>query len=110
MTIKSMLLVGVLCLSSLPLANAKSYAIRLTEPSVIGSTQLPAGDYKVKVEGTNAVLTNLDKDKTYTATVKIDTEDRKFDQNAVITDKSNGANHLKSIEVGGSKTRLEFVE
>ena len=105
-----MIMAGALCLSSVVLVNAKSYEIQITAPATLGSIKLPAGDYKVKVEGTNAVLTDVAKNKTYTAPVKIETEDKKFDQTAVVTDNSDGANHIKAIEVGGSNTKLDFGE
>ena len=98
------------CLATVPFASAKSYHVSLSTPSEIGSTQLPAGDYSVKLEGNNAVLTQVGTDKTYQVPVKVDTENRKFEQNAVVTDSSNGTSHVKSIELGGSKTRLDFSE
>lgn len=107
MTVKSILLVGALCLSSVSLVSAKTYDIQLFSPAMAGSVQLPAGDYKLKVDGGNAVLTNAN-NKTYTTAVKVETEARKYDQTAVVTDNSNGTSQIKSIEIGGSNTLLEF--
>ena len=55
-----------------------------------GSTLLPAGNYTVKLDGANAVLLNVDKDQTYTAPVKVESEAKKFDQTAVMTGTSGG--------------------
>jgi len=108
MRAKQTMLAAVLCLSSVGLVHAKSHHIILSEPTMAGSTMLPAGDYTVKVEGNNAVLTNVDKDKTYTAPVKVESEAKKFDQTAVLTGAAGGESHIQSIEFGGSHERLQF--
>ncbi len=108
MRVKHAMLTAVLCLSSVGLVHAKSHHIVLSEPTMAGNVMLPAGDYKVKLEGTNAVLLNVDKDKTYTAPVKVESEARKFDQTAVMTGTASGESRIQSIEFGGSHTRLQF--
>jgi hypothetical protein len=108
MTLKSILTVGALSLTLVFLLNARSYDIHLYTPAMAGNVQLPAGDYKLKVDGTSAVLKDTDNNKTYTTTVKVETEDKKFDETAVVTDNNNGATHIRAIEIGGSNTKLEF--
>ena len=108
MRAKQTMLAAVLCLSSVGLVNAKSHHIILSEPAMAGSTMLPAGAYTVKVEGNNAVLTNADKDQTYTAPVKVESEAKKFDQTAVLTNAANGESRIQSIELGGSHEKLDF--
>ena len=113
MSIKSMLMVGALCLSSVSLVSAKSaksYDIHLSSPAVAGTVQLPAGSYKLKMDGTNAVLTDVYSEKTYTTPVKVDSEKQKYDETAVVTSDTSGQNVIKSIELGGSNTLLEFGE
>jgi hypothetical protein len=110
MSIKSILMVGALCLSSVSLVSAKSYDIHLSSPAVAGNVQLPAGSYTLKVDGANAVLKDVDSDKTYTAPVKVETEKQKYDETAVITSDISGQTVLKSIQLGGSNTLLEFGE
>ncbi|MEO8369990.1 MAG: hypothetical protein ABI806_12385 [Candidatus Solibacter sp.] len=108
MRVKQSMLAAVLCLSSIGLVQAKSHHITLSEPTMAGSTLLPAGNYTVKVEGTNAVLLNMDKDQTYTAPVKVESDAKKFDQTAVLTNSANGESRIQAIEVGGSHERLQF--
>ena len=110
MTVKSIFMVGALLLSTVSLVSAKTYDIHISSPTMAGNVQLPAGEYKLKVDGTNAVLTDVDNDKKFTTTVKVETEDKKFEQTAVVTDDSKGTNQIKSIELGGSTTKLEFGE
>ena len=59
MTAKSFLIVGALSLASLGIASAKSYDIVLSDPTMAGTTQLQPGEYKLKVEGTQAVFTDV---------------------------------------------------
>ena len=108
MRVKQSMLAAVLCLSSVGLVQAKSHHITLSEPTMAGSTMLPAGNYQVKLEGTNAVLLNVDKDKTYTAPVKVESEAKKFDQTAVLTSSASGESRIQAIELGGSNEKLQF--
>ena len=101
-------LVGALTLASLSLASAKSYDIILTQASKAGNVQLAAGEYRLKVEGSNAVFTNMDSNKSYTVPVKVENADKKFEQTAVDTNESNGSSTVEAIELGGSTTKLGF--
>jgi hypothetical protein len=106
---KSLIVVGSLALFSL-IASAKTYEIALSSPALAGTVQLSAGAYHVKVNGNNATFTNLDNEKAYTVPVKIEQAPKKFEQTAVDTSTQSGADHLQSIELGGSTTKLEFGE
>jgi hypothetical protein len=108
MTIKSILLVGALALSTISIASAKSYDITLTSAAKVGSAHLVAGDYKVTVDGTNVVFTNRDTAKQVNATAKVDTVEKKYDVTAVDTTKNGNEEQINAIELGGSKTKLEF--
>jgi hypothetical protein len=78
MTKRSLLLLGVLAMVTLPIASAKSYDIAFSSATMVGNTQLPVGEYTLKVEGPNAVITNdVDNYKSVTAPVKIENVDKK---------------------------------
>jgi hypothetical protein len=70
--------------------------------------ELRAGEYKVKVEGSNAVFTNLDTSEKFTAPVKIHNTGKKHDYTAVESNKQNGTDTIKAIQLGGSNETLEF--
>jgi hypothetical protein len=108
MTMKSLLMVGVLALFTLSLASAKTYEITLSSASKVGNTQLAAGSYKLKVDGTTATFTNVDTSKQVTAPVKVDTGDKKYEVTAIDSSKSGDVEQINAIELGGSKTKLEF--
>jgi hypothetical protein len=101
---------GVVALASLSIASAKSYEIKLDNPTRIGGAELKAGDYHVKVEGSNVVFTNADSSKSFTAPAKIEQGGQKFDQTMVLTHNSNGVDSLAEIDLGGSATRVEFQQ
>ena len=108
MTTKSLLFIGTLALASI--ASAKSYDIVLSAPTKAGALQLNAGEYSLKVKGSNAVFTNLDTGKSFTAPVTVKAADKKFENTAVDTQKQNGKDEIKTIELGGSNTQLQLGE
>ena len=65
MTTKSLLLIATLALAGI--ANAKSYTITLSSPTKAGSVRLAAGEYSLKVQDSNAIFTNVQNGKTFTA-------------------------------------------
>jgi|ERR1035438_4926149 hypothetical protein len=115
MTIKSLLMIAALGLSTMFVAHAKdsagkTYSVLISEPTTVGTSQLPRGEYRLKVDGTNATFVATDgSKKTVTATVKIDAGTRKFDQTVVVTDKTAaGVLVIHEIDLGGSTTKLGF--
>jgi hypothetical protein len=108
MTAKSLLIVGALTLSSIGVASAKSFDLVLSAPTLAGNTELKPGDYKLKVEGSQAIFTEAQSSKSFTVPVKIETANRKFDQTVVESTTQNGMDNIQSIDLGGSTTKLEF--
>jgi len=107
---KSWLLVGALAFASLSIANAKTCHITLDESAQAGTVNLAKGEYKVTVDGGNAIFTNVNTGKSTSAPVKVETTGAKHDLTAVDTTKASGTNKLQAIEVGGSNETLEFGE
>jgi len=105
---KKLALIGVLALSCLSIASAKSYEITLSGPTKAGNVQLKAGLYHLKIDGSNAVFTDVDSAKSFTVPVKVENTDKKFDQTKVDATKDNGTAVINDIELGGSKTKVEF--
>ena len=75
---------------------------------MVGSAQLPAGEYTLKVDGSNAVFTNVESNKSVTTPVKIESADKKFAVTSVETNQEGDAQHIKDIQLGGSTTSLYF--
>lgn len=106
MIAKSLLFVGALTLSSLGIASAKSYDIVLDQPATAGANELKPGEYKLRVEGSQAIFTDARDAKSFTVPVKIENSDRKFNNTAVETNNQGGMDKIQAIDLGGSNKRL----
>ena len=105
---KSLILAGALSLSAICFAGTKSYDVVLSSPAKVGGTLLAAGEYKLQVQGTNAVFTEAKTRKTFTAPIKVETSPKKYQYTAVDTTPDQGGEKITSIELGGSTTQLDF--
>jgi hypothetical protein len=103
---KSLLIVGALTLASLGIASAKSYDITLSAPAMAGATELKPGEYKLKLDGSQAVITGQQNTKSVTVPVKVENSDKKFDYTTVESAKQGGMDTIQAIDLGGSNTRL----
>jgi hypothetical protein len=97
----------VLSLSTLCFAGQKPFTVIFDKATTVGSVKLAPGEYKVKVDGTNAVFTNSNYKSVSTA-VKVETADKKFKDTAIDTVKNSSGDSVVSISVGGSTTKLDF--
>jgi hypothetical protein len=107
-TKKSLVLAGVLAISTLSLASAKTYDLTLAAPAKAGNLTLKPGQYRLKVDGTNAMFIGVDGAKSPSTTVKVVSTDKKFETTVVDATKEGDTEVIKDIELGGSKTKLEF--
>ena len=105
---KSIVLVAVLAFSSLVFAGQKSFTVVFDTVTSVGSVKLTPGEYKVKVDGTNAVFTNNSSYKSVTTAVKVETSEKKFRDTAVDSVKNPAGNTVTSISVGGTTMKLDF--
>ena len=103
-----LLIAGTMALSGVFAVSAKSYDIVLANPTKAGSVLLPAGEYSVKLEGSNAVFKESNKSETFTAPVTVEQAQKKHEETAVETTQQNGTSLLRAIELGGSTETLEF--
>ena len=105
---KKLFLAGVLSLACLTIVSAKSYEIVLSSSTKVGAVQLKAGQYLLKVQGSNAVFTNVETAKSYTTPVKVENGDTKFDETKIQSAKQGDTDQIQEIDLGGSKTKLGF--
>jgi hypothetical protein len=86
----------------------QTYRITLTDASKIGTTELQPGDYKLVVDASKVVLTDLRNDKSIELEARIENMDEKVRATEVHSDRADGDNHITEIRLGGSKTRIVF--
>jgi|SRR5581483_7790327 len=104
---KSILLTGILAVSSL-FAYSKTYEITLANMTKAGSVQLKAGQYRVHVNGDNAVFTDVETSKQFTIPVKVENAPKKFSETKVDSNSDGKVDTIKDIQLGGSTTQIDF--
>jgi hypothetical protein len=93
-------------IAAFSVASAETFHVTLVQPSVIQGTQLKAGDYKLTVKDASVVMV---KGKTKVEVpAKISNTNKKFDATRILYNQQNGKAILEGIEVGGTRTRLQF--
>ena len=90
------------------MAGAKSFDLTLSSPSTAGNVQLQPGEYKVKLENSKALFTDVQTNQSVETNVTVETVSHKFNYTAVETTKVEGKDQIDSIELGGTTTKLEF--
>lgn len=108
MKVKTLVLAGILAIFSMTLAFAKTYDISFSSPTKVGSVQLKAGDYRMNVNGNKATFTDVNTLKTVSTDVKVENNTTKYDDTKVNATNDGGTNVVKDIELGGSKTKIDF--
>jgi len=89
-------------------SKAKSHAFTIVSDTKVGDVVLTRGDYKVKVEGANAIFKNEENGKTVSAPVKVEQASETFDKTMLHTMQDGSANRLTAIELKGTQTLLKF--
>jgi hypothetical protein len=106
MKFKSLMVISAMVLSIAGIASAKSWDITLNQTTTVGTNQLKAGDYEVKLDGTQAILTDEAHGKAVKVSVTVEHNDKKFDNTEVETVNKDGKDAIHSISLGGSNTKL----
>ena len=106
-TMKKTLFTAALFFVSVCAVSAKQYTITFVRPVQIGSQTLAPGEYKVKVDGSNAIFTGSAK-KAVTAPAKIEKVQKKSPYTAAETKDVNGSEQLNSIDLEGADFKLVF--
>jgi hypothetical protein len=105
---KSLLFAGLLALTTLVCASAKTYSIELDSAAKAGSAQLAKGNYTVQVDGDKAIFTDQHH-KSVSVAVKLDTgTGKKFENTSLEATHKDGTEIIRLIHLGGSTTTLEF--
>jgi hypothetical protein len=87
-----------------PIAQAANYRITLLKPSVVGGTELKAGQYDVAVADDKMVITH-NRTSVQTA-VKTVASDKKYTTTTIRYELKDDKYRLLEIEIGGTRTKL----
>ena len=107
MTARSFLIVGAVALSSATLASAKTYDITLPATAKAGTVELQPGQYKVRIEGSQAVFTDAH-NKSFTVPATVENTEKKFGYTSIETANHDGMDTIQAIDLGDSKTRVKL--
>ena len=93
---------SILTLMGVSLICAKTYTFSVPDSAQAGNTQLKAGQYSLKVDGSQVVLMD-EKGHRIDAAVKIETTGEKARSTAVSISNSNGTNRIEWIRPRGQQ-------
>ena len=99
------LLFGVLLASAK--TGAKTYTFSISDKAVAGNTELKPGEYHVRVDGSQVVVTDQ-YGKQLDITGTVETADHKFDVTSALCTMGDGTYRLVSVELGGSTDKIVF--
>lgn len=87
-------------------ASAKSYTVTLFQPTIVGTTELKPGDYKIDVQESKAVIRSGKNQ--VEAPVKVETGAEKFSSTTVRYQNGDGKYRMREIRLGGTNTTIVF--
>jgi len=96
-----------LAVASLALA-AKSYDVTFSAPAVLGSVQVPAGQYQLKFDGSKVTLTSAKNGKRVDTMAAVQSGNKKFTETIVQSKRVDGKDLVDEIQIGGTTTALDF--
>jgi hypothetical protein len=105
MSVRSLIIVGTLALSSVALA--KSYDITVTATVKAGDAELKPGQYKLKIENGQAVFTDSH-DKSVSVPAKVENAEKRFNGTRLETASHDGIDTILAIDLGDSNTRVKL--
>ena len=88
--------------------GASSYSLNLSKPAVVNGTELKAGDYKVEVNGSKAVIKNSK--TSVEAEVNVENLPTKANQSTACCLAEDGKYRLQELRLGGTNMKLTFKE
>lgn len=104
--LKKVLFLTAILLLSVSVASAKTFTVRLHQPSVVEGKELKPGNYKVELADSKATITN-GKETVETA-VKTEETNERFGQTSVRYTDTDGKMKIREIRVGGTNTKVVF--
>jgi hypothetical protein len=104
---RSLILFAALGLS---VASAKIFDVTLETAAKAGSVELKAGKYGVELMEGSKVRFKAANGQAIEVNAKLSTVQKKFDATQVTVTQGNGTAQLNEIDLGGTKTKIEFEQ
>jgi hypothetical protein len=97
-----------LAIAGLSFAGTKSYEVTFDAPAVLGPMEVESGHYKITFDGSKVTLVNERNQKSFETTATVQTSEKKFSETIVESKRDGGKLLIDEIQLGGSKTALDF--
>ncbi len=94
--------------AGLSVAGAKSYDVTFNSPTVLGAMEVPAGQYQLKLDGSKVTLINPSSGKRVETDATVQAMPSKFAGTVVQSKHVDGKDLVDEIQLGGTKTALDF--
>jgi len=104
----SLFIASGLVLASLCAAASRSCVILLAAPTQAGSVLLQPGQYRVSVDGSEAVFQEVRSARSFRTAVTVEDSPAEFEKTRILTSKNAGPRRVDAIEIEGSTTKIEF--
>lgn len=99
-----------LLLAGVTLSAPRSCEILLASPTKAGDILLQPGQYRVSVDGSDAVFQEVRSARLFRTSVKVEDAGAAFERTRIRTSRETGPRRVDAIEIEGSSTRLEFQQ
>lgn len=98
----------LLALTSLSFAGTKHYDVTFGAPAVLGSAEVQTGLYQLSFDGSKVTLVNATTRKSIETTATVQTSEKKYSETIVQSKRVDGKDLVDEIQIGGTKTALDF--
>ena len=98
----------ILAVAGLSFAATKSYEVSFDSPAVLGPMEVESGHYKLTFDGPKVTLVNENTRKSFETTATVQTSGKKFNDTVVESKRDGGKLLVDEIQLGGTKTALDF--
>src|SRR5262245_19445441 len=105
-----LLAVLALCATAGTVTKLGVYEITLSKPTTVSGAVLQPGDYKLSLTADKATITTKAGGSPVETFVKIELVQRKIDTTVITYQSTDAKTVISEIELGGTKTRLVFIQ
>ena len=104
--LKKILFLTAIFLVSVSMVSAKTFTVKLHQPSMVEGKELKPGNYKVQLTESTATITNGR--ETVETAIKTEEATERFGATSVRYTDTNGKMKIREIRVGGTNTKVVF--
>jgi hypothetical protein len=101
-------LIVFLAMATAAFAGTKTYDVTFGAPAVLGGAEVPSGQYKLSINGSMVTLKNANNGKSVETPGTVQTSEKKYSETIVQSKRIDGKDLVDEIQLGGTKTAIDF--